>query len=169
MNKEKIFAKELTVSESSKWDGNKRVKDGYYSTIGLEIKDVFTPNYSKALLSSLSTSKLNINYRVEFKLSEHQKERLRKIALEKAILDATEKAKIIATTSKLELTGIANIEYKSTQGNFGNLNMIEDDLEYEDEVMPIAKQSNIFGNVDLNPKDREIAKVILIEWTYKKK
>jgi hypothetical protein len=165
---QKIKSEGLYISEEYKWTGNEREKIGFYSNIEFTIEEIFSNEFSQNLLSSLSTDGLDLNYKIKFEFSETQKEKIRKLALEKAIEDANIKAQIIAKASKLQLTGISKIEYNYYQKNFGLLDMEGDQLEMADEIMPITRQDFNFGTVDLNPKEKSISKVILMEWNYKK-
>ncbi|WP_423128452.1 SIMPL domain-containing protein [Gaoshiqia sp. Z1-71] len=161
-----IESEEMNISEEYNWTGMERESVGFFSNIKFEIESVFSNEFSQNLLKSLSNEGLNLNYQIRFEFSELQKEKIRKLALEKAIEDATVKAEIIAKTANLKLNGISGIEYSSNRKNFSFLDMESDKLEVADEVIPITGVGFNFGLIDLNPKEKSISKVILIEWDY---
>ncbi|WP_075601713.1 SIMPL domain-containing protein [Saccharicrinis aurantiacus] len=160
INPKNIYTKNLVVNENYEWQKNKKVKVGYSSTINLELKEIYTQKYSKALLNSLNQENLDLNYRISFGFTEEQKTKLRKDALQLAIKDATEKAEIIAQASGLKLSGIANITY----GTSPSVNP-RTDIVYEKQLMNSSSNRNSAG-VNLNPKEQMIQKTVYIEWNF---
>ncbi len=157
-----IVSKNIAVNESYEWRNNKRIKTGYTSSIALEIKNTFTQKYSEALLTSLDENNQELNYRISFAFSENQKTELRAKAIELAVIDAKQKAESIAKAAGIELKGISFINYESTTGYDKPVFLAR---TMEEAYMPVSKSSN-FAGVNLNPKEQQIQKSIVIEWAF---
>ncbi|MCW0485048.1 SIMPL domain-containing protein [Gaoshiqia sediminis] len=169
IEKSQLKSNEIIVSELYDWEGFQKKSNGFFSRIELEIKQTFSPESSKKLLNSLNAKGLNLSYSIKFDFSETQKEKIRELAIEKAIEDAKVKAAIISKSANLKLTGISNIRYNDSNENFGYLNIEDDELEVVEQSIPITQQDSQFGEIDLNPKEKSISKFILIEWDYVEK
>jgi len=164
-----IKSRQIVVNENMEWRNNEKTVLGYYSNIQFEIREEFTPDFSKKLLNSLNTEGLNINYNVSFDFTEKQKEKIRKQALELAIEDAKEKATIIAKTSGTELTKISKINYGVPETAVPFPEYADDDLA-RNRVLAITEPSRFnMGAVDLNPKEKTIRKMVIVEWYFQVK
>jgi len=162
INPENIKSRDLVVNENFEWQQNKRIRKGYISTMHLEVKDKYTAKISEKLLNSLDQKDLDLNYRISFGFTDEQKTKLRKEALELAIMDAAEKAETIANASGLKLDGIANITYASNATFYEPM-----DIMYENEVADMAPmKSSRYSGINLNPKEQKIQKSVLIEWAF---
>lgn len=161
INPKDIYTKDLLVREDYEWRKNQKVKIGYSSTINLELKAEYTPEYSQAILQSLNQGNLNLNYRIGFGFSDSLRTNLRKKALELAIKDATEKAETIAKTSGLKLKGIANISYGTTPSVHPRT-----DIVYEKQLASTSSHNNSSAGLNLNPKEQTIQKMVYIEWNF---
>jgi len=162
INPDNIKSKNLVVNENYEWQQQKRVKTGYISTINLEVKDIYTEEFSEKLLNSLNQKELDLNYRISFGFTDEQKTKLRQEALELAIKDASEKARILAKASGLTLDGIANITYGSHAQGYEAV-----DIRYESEAAdaPLMKSVHQSG-INLNPKEQKIQKSVRVEWLF---
>lgn len=157
-----IKVNNLVVNENFEFHKSKRIRQGYKSSISLEVKDIYNDEYSNALLKSLNQENLNISYQISFGFTDEQKTKLRRQALELAIKDATEKAEVIANASGLKLKSIEKIIYGSNSSYYGSFDIVMDEECYD---TPPRKGNGQYG-VSFNPKEQRIQKNILIEWSY---
>jgi hypothetical protein len=164
---DKIKSRQIVVNENVEWRANEKVILGYYANIQFEIKDEFTRQLSLSLLNSLNTEDLNLNYTVNFDFTEEQKTRIREKALELAVADAKEKAEVIAKATGIELTGISKINYGTSGMNFPISEFVDDDLA-RNQLSMITRRFDM-GEVDLNPKEKTIRKVIIVKWNFREK
>lgn len=160
---ESIKSDGISVQERYEWENNKRILKGYSSNIRLEIKEAFSEKFSEALFKSLSERGLNMNYNIRFEFSEEQKTEIRKRALELAVDDAYQKARIIAVAAGVELTGIDNIGYSADNIHYSNSVLTVDCA-----VAETAKSAGgfRFSDVDLNPKEQSITRKINVVYSF---
>ena len=153
--------KDRTVS------GGKLIWTGYKGTANIELTENWSHKLNEQLLKSLSEIGKDITYKVRFSLSENQKKRIRKIALEKAIDDAYIKANVIATKSNLNLGEINKILYDTWDAP-GRFLLDSDILEEGNYSSVILRGSREPLNYDINPKEIAIVKFVNIEWNIKR-
>lgn len=156
----------LSINENINWHEGKRINNGFLSNAKLEVKEIYKNEFIQKIFKSIQDYS-ELNYSIRFSLSENQKEKLRKIALEKSILDAKEKAKIIAQENNLILVKINKILY-GDQWDLGFNSNLENDLINE-EIIPIYRQTIEYKNIDFNPPEISIKKIVTIEWIFKEK
>jgi len=164
-----IKSRQIVVNENVEWRNNEKTILGYYANIQFEISEEFTEDLSEKLLKSLNTENLNLNYSVNFEFTEDQKEKIRKKALEQAIQDAKQKGAIIAAASGIKLLGISKINYGTAGAASPFPEFAEDDLARN--IMTIREEPGYFtmGGVNLNPKEKTIKQMVVIEWSFLQK
>lgn len=164
-----IKSRQIIVNENVEWRNNEKTVLGYYSNIQFEVREEFTQDLSEKLLNSLNTEGLNINYNVSFDFTEKQKDKIRKQALELAIKDAKEKASIIARTSGIQLLKISKINYGVPETGIPFPEYADDDLA-RTRTLAITEPSRFnMGDVNLNPKEKIIRKMVIVEWSFQVK
>ena len=161
-----IRVSEIAVNENYEYESNIRTRQGFIGSARIEIQDNFSKNFTEKIFKSINLFKYEIGYNVKFSLSEEQKEKLRKISLEKAMDDAKQKAEIIAIQNDLELIKINRITLDEISG-FG-YRQDQYDLVKEEEIIPITRHDGFYSELELNPKEISIVKTVFIEWKIKK-
>lgn len=168
IDKSLIKTNEFRVSQSNVYKNGTVEKVGFVGNASFIIETVYSVDFTKKLLSGLKTDLMS-SYNIAFKLSEKQKELLRKEAISKAIDDAREKAVLIAESSKVTLGKIKSInytdsyvpaagdndivrEYQSRSAiGFASFNKVGDDRSYA-------------PTIDFNPREIKIVKAVDVEW-----
>jgi uncharacterized protein YggE len=163
IDKDKIKISQLSLNENYTYESNKRVKTGYKGDAQIEIRDNFSQEFAERMFNTIGSLKFATEYTVSFSLSEQQKEKLRRLSLEKAIADAKEKAEIIAALNNLELVKINRIDFENN-----NFYLTDDDLAFEEISIPMIRE-DILSNLDLHPKELSITRSVLIEWIIKER
>lgn len=163
-----IKTTEMAINEDVQYLDGRREKIGYVGNIKFEIEDKYAQTFNEKLLLSIRALKHNISYGIRFKLSESQKEILRKTSIEKAILDAKQKAELIAKNSNLTLVRINKITYDS-QINQMSRYSLENEIIEEMISPPIACMESMdnMGSIDMNPKEISIYQAVVVEWKIK--
>jgi hypothetical protein len=167
LNKEKIKISEITVNENYVYESNSRIKKGFIGSAIIEIQDIFCTNFTELIFKSINSFKYEIGYGVKFSLSKNQKEKLRKLSLEKALEDANQKAEVIAKIKNIDLVRINRITLDETSG-FGYRGD-QYDLVMDEEMIPMTREDYFYRDLNLNPKEISIVKSVLIEWIIKDK
>jgi len=167
LSKEKIRISEITVNENYEYESNLKTKNGFVGSARIEIQESFSTKFTELIFKSINSFNYEIGYSVTFSLSENQKEKLRKLSLEKAVEDANQKAEVIAKIGQIQLVRINRITLDETSG-FGYRGD-KYDLVMEEEMMPITRQEGFFRELNLNPEEISIVKSVLIEWIIKDK
>lgn len=160
ITKEKIRIAGIALNENYTYESGTRVKNGFVGNTKIEIRDSYSQNFVESIFKSIGSLEFTIDYNVSFSLSEPQKEKLRRLSLEKAIIDAKEKAELIAEQNNLKLVKINRVDFQDNAGFWDN----EYDLAFEEELIPITRREDIYSNIELNPKEISIVKTVQIEW-----
>lgn len=163
INNELIRILDISVREDFDWKSGDKIKIGYQASIKLEIETKYTNGFTENLIKTLNENYLY--YSIRFKLSETQKEALREMALKESVIDATIKAKIIAEASNIELGSINKIIFETPQ-NYSSF--IDDDIVNERVEALFYDKDNPDREIDFNPKEILIRKIIIVEWNIKK-
>ncbi len=157
-----IRTEDMSVREKYNWDDRTKVFEGYLGSIGIVIELPYSVDQLNALLSTLQNEKFKFGYRLNFKLSEAQKQELREKVITEAIADARRKAETITRGMDIELGAIKKI-------NYGFVRSFADDLIEEEEVFFIADRDATMNDMPplrslLNPYRLEIRKSIGVVW-----
>jgi uncharacterized protein len=167
IEREIIRVSGISVNENYEYIHGERTKQGFIGSSRIEIQSILSPAFTERIFLSISQFQYDVEYSVNFSLSEKQKERLRRTSLEKAIQDAREKAEIIAISNNLRLLRINKINFDENAG-FGLMHS-EYDIVKEEMNIPITRQGRpSLSELNLNPKEISIVKRIVIEWNIKK-
>lgn len=154
VSKEKVHTAQYTISENMVYEDGKRVQKGYKGSVSVTLSDTYSKEFVQKVLASVD--KLKLSYAIDFSLSSEQKDVLSKMAITKAVEDATHKANILAIASKLQLGDISLISY-------GERNFMPGPLTPQ--RMEIAnvdfKNSN---ELNLNPPSIHLTKSVTIVW-----
>jgi uncharacterized protein len=104
----------FNVSPEYEWDneGRKQVFKGYKAVQNIELKIKFQKELVDKIFYTFN-ERLKSSYTVSFELSDQQRIDQKKILLDLAIADATEKANQIASTSKIKLGRVSGVKYTS--------------------------------------------------------
>lgn len=167
IDKNLIRTNEIRVTESKVYKNGEEVKLGFVGSVSLIIESVYSAEFTRKLMSGLKTDSLAFNYNIAFKLSELQKESLRKKAISRAIEDAQEKALLIAESSKVKLVKINSIIYRddSYVSSGANDNDIIKEFSWNsNEVFYLRGASVNNPTIDFNPKEIRIVKAVEMEW-----
>jgi uncharacterized protein YggE len=165
--KEKIKISEISVDENYEYESSRRIKNGFIGSAIIEINDIFSSSFTELIFKSINAFNNEIEYSVKFSLSEIQKEKLRKLSLEKALEDANHKAEVIARIKNIDLVRINRITLDESSG-FG-FRGDQYDLVMDEEVFPMTSEDFFYRELNLNPKEISIVKSVLIEWIIKDK
>lgn len=167
IEREIIRVSQISVNENIVYIQGERTKQGFIGSSRIEIQSILTPTLTENIFRSIGEFQHDIEYSVSFSLSEQQKERLRRVSLEKAILDAREKAEIIAISNNLTLSRINRINFDENAG-FGPMHS-EYDIVEEEMLLHIEMPGRpSLSELNLNPKEVSIVKRIIIEWIIEK-
>lgn len=156
----------LSVNENFSYRHGERIREGFIGTAAIEVQAVMSKELTGILFSAIHAIEHDIEYSVRFSLSEQQKERLEKTSLEKAMEDAWQKARIVASYNNLELIRINRISL--VEEGPGMYRQAEYDLTKEGMVFMDAAGSG-FPELSINPKEISIYKSVEMEWMIGKK
>lgn len=166
IDKELIKTNEIRVSESKVYKNGEEIKVGFTGNISFIIESVYSVEFTKKLLSGLKNDSMAFKYNIIFKLSEVQKDLLRKKAISMAITDAKEKADLIVASSKVRLIRINSIAYKddnySSAGN--DSDVVREYAMSSNEPFYIRGIGSNIPTIDFNPREIKIVKAVEIEW-----
>ena len=161
---ESIRVSAVLVSENFVYRHGERTREGFTGSSVIMIREIMTQELTRMIFSSMSLFDHDLEYSVRFSLSEEQKERLRKLSLEGAMDDATQKAAAIAAGSKLQLVRINRIFS-------GDMPMATGWQEFglaQMDMVPITRQEE-FPDLQLNPAEVSISSSIIVEWIIRAK
>lgn len=155
---EYIQSNSLSVNESYIWDERERKFDGYVGNIQVTVEQEYTVEKLSAVIETLKNDEFKFGYNISFKLSEKQKSEQLEKAINMAVEDASNKAKMIAKAMDIKLGEIHNI-------NFGTSGTSHDFLTVENDAINFdVARSNSKMELNLNPQLIEIQKRIGIVW-----
>jgi uncharacterized protein YggE len=165
IDKDLLKANEITINENKEYVDGRQEKIGYSGTISLSIETSFTPDFASKLLTALKIDSIPVEYNIRFKLSEDQKSKLRQKAINLAVTDAKEKAKLLANASNIELTKINSITYLDEGSIFDqDRDIVREEIQPQTQAFMVVGSSNDFKNIDFNPKEVGIYKSVHIQW-----
>jgi len=169
ISSELIKMNEIRVNEKIDYLKGERINNGFTGAASFGIESTFSTDFTNKLLTALKNDSITITYSIVFKLSESQKASVRQKAVELAIADAKEKAKLIANASNVVLLKINSIDYKNEDfGRDTEYDIISKDYwAYRD--IRIGSGSRNESTEDLNPKEIGIQKSVQMKWIIKEK
>lgn len=101
------------ISKHYEYVQGKKEFKGYKGNVQLRVWFDFNPTMVQKVVSIVSDQE--VQYGVNFRLSEQQKNKLNKMAIKNAVTDAREKAELLAEASGSELGELQKIEYGTIQ------------------------------------------------------
>jgi len=97
------------ISENMVYKDGQRKQEGYMGMVNITVDGNYSPELVNSVLKSINS--LELNYAINFSMSEEQKKRLTKIAMVNAVDDAKQKALVLSEATGVKLVGIAKISY----------------------------------------------------------
>jgi uncharacterized protein YggE len=173
INKDLVKTNEFRVSENKTYKNGEEIKLGFIGSVSLSIDTIYSVEFTKKLLPALRTDSISLSYSILFKLSESQKDILRKKAISQAIHDAMGKALLMAESAQVRLDKIKSIVYKDD--NFvsaANDNDLIKEYSWNQDVLIRGVGYGTLNNTqtkDFNPKEIKIVKAVEIEYSIKDK
>jgi uncharacterized protein YggE len=159
----------IRVTEKIEYSKGERINNGYLGAASFGIESTFSTDFTSKILTALKNDSIVITYSIEFKLSESQKAKVRQKAVELAIADAKEKAKLIAEASNVILLKINSIDYKNEDsGRDSEYDIISKDNWISREIY-LGSAGRKENTEDLNPKEIGIQKSVQMKWIIKEK
>lgn len=112
LSDEMIKTTNYSINENYEYSNGKRTLNGYKGSVNV----IVTSDYDQKMLSEvlMVIRSQQHQFQVNFQLTESQKKKLVKTAIEKAVLDANEKASILAKASGVKLGKLNKISYGTT-------------------------------------------------------
>lgn len=164
ITKEFIRTNDLNVSEQREYLPNNTIKLHFEGSSSITVEYLYSMDFAKKLLAALQNESLSLNYRLDFNLSENQKNILRKKAIETAIADAKTKAEAIADASGVRLLNINSITFTDNEmGRFYESDLVQENRLYAGDIA-MSKAGSPSPEIDFNPKEIGIKKSIIVEW-----
>jgi uncharacterized protein YggE len=157
IEKESINTSNYSIAENIVFEEGKRVQLGYKGNVNIMLNAKFAPELISKVLQSLNNYQLN--YSISFLMSASQKERLTNIAMVNAVDDATQKARILAEGTGVELGEIERISY-------GIENYRADPMANETTLMR-HEDSQLKNDLNLSPPLTSFVKSVLVVWKIK--
>ena len=164
IEKEFIRTNDLNVSEQREYLPNNTTKLHFEGSSSISVEHLYTMDFAKKLLAALQNETVSLNYRLDFNLSENQKNTLRTKAIEYALTDAKAKAEAIAAASGVKLLKINSITFTDNEmGRFYESDLVQENRLYSGDIA-MSKAGNPSPEIDFNPKELGIKKSIVVEW-----
>ena len=142
------------ISENMVYKDGQRKQDGYMGMVNIAVDG----NYSTELVNSVlkSINFLELNYSINFSMSEEQKQRLTKIAMVNAVDDAKQKALILSEATGVKLIGIAKISY--------GIDAYRPEPFMKERVLMSQDDGSSANELSLSPPLTSLFKSVLIVW-----
>ena len=96
-----IKTQNFSVGEEMEYIDGKRKKTGYRATVQVSLREAFKPEKVQNFLTVMN--KHQLEYRINFQISQAQREAMKKMAIEEAVKDALDKAKTLTNASGRQL------------------------------------------------------------------
>ena len=146
-----------SITENMIYENGKRVQKGYQGVVNIVVAEKYSPQLIEKVLESVKSFQLN--YSINFTMSDKQKVRLTEIAMENAVEDAKQKAMILTEASNVQLGDILKISF--------GVDQFRPDPFLSERVM--SSRADIIGQNELNlsPPLTSLSKSVLIVWKIK--
>ena len=143
-----------SISENIVYKDGHRKQDGFIGKVNITVKSKYSPELISKVLESINS--LELNYAIQFSMSEDQKQKLTKIAMVKAVEDAQQKAMILSEATNVKLIGIAKISY--------GLDSYRPEPFMTERVLDSKENGSISNDLSLSPSLISLFKTVMIEW-----
>ena len=159
IKEETIKSDNLSVNENYIWDQRERKFDGYIGSLQVSLELNYSADKLSAIIQTLKEDEFKFGYSISFKLSEKQKSEQLENAINIAVADAMNKAKMIAKSLQIKLGKIQEINFGYNTPTYGP-------LAREENYAVLSKAGNEANDLqlNLNPQLIEIQKSIGIIW-----
>ena len=149
-----IQTSNFSITENMIYEEGKRVQKGYQGSVNIVVADKYSPQLIEKVLESISGFQLN--YRINFAMSDNQKTRLTKIAMVNAVEDAKQKALILAEASNVQLGSILKISY--------GIDQYRPEPFLSERMMSNQSDQRSQNELNLSPPMTSLYKSVLIIW-----
>ena len=154
---ESIHTNNYSITENMVFDGGKRVQQGFKGSVNVMLAANYSPQLIHKVLESVSS--YNLNYTINFSMSEDQLQRLTKIAMVRAVEDAKQKALILAEASNVQLGSILKISY--------GIDQYRPEPFLSERMMSSQTDELSQNELNLSPPMTSLFKTVLIIWEIK--
>lgn len=154
---ESIHTNNYSITENMVFDGGKRVQQGFKGSVNVMLAANYSPQLIHKVLESVSS--YNLNYTINFSMSEDQLQRLTKIAMVRAVEDAKQKALILAEASNVQLGSILKISY--------GIDQYRPEPFLSERMMSSQTDELSQNELNLSPPMTSLFKTVLIIWEVK--
>lgn len=146
-----------SISENMVFEGGNRIQKGFKGSVNVMLKDDFNPDLMHKVLESVS--QFQLNYSINFSMSEDQKNHLTELAMINAVEDAKQKALILAKAAQVELGSIKSISY--------GIDQYRPDPFLTERVLSNSSDAVGQNQLNLSPPLISLFKSVLIVWEIK--
>lgn len=157
-----IRSSNLNVRENFRWEQNEQKFAGYIGSISVTVEQDYNMKNLSTIINVLKDEAFRFGYNVGFKLSEKQKAEQLEKAINMAVEDAQNKAKIIAGAMNVELTEIEEINFDAYASRITPITRSDSKLSLMNSM-----QADSGISLDVNPQLVPIMKSIEIIWKIK--
>lgn len=112
LNDEMIKTTNYSIKENYEYVNGKRSLNGYNGSVSVNVRSEYDQKILSKVLQIVRAEQHQ--FQVNFQLTESQKKKLVEKAIEQAVLDANEKASILAKASGVKLGRLVKISYGNT-------------------------------------------------------
>ncbi len=142
------------ISENMVYKDGQRKQDGYMGMVNIAVDGNYSPELVNSVLKSISS--LELNYSINFSMSEEQKQRLTKIAMVNAVDDAKQKALVLSEATGVKLVGIAKISY--------GIDAYRPEPFMTERILNSKEDGSFANDLSLSPPLTSLFKSVLIVW-----
>lgn len=142
------------ISENMTYMNGQRKQDGYLGMVNISVEAEYSPELVNSVLKSINA--LELNYSINFSMSEEQKQRLTKIAMVNAVEDAKVKAEILSEATKVKLISISKISY--------GIDTYRPEPFMTERVLSSKDDGSGTNDLSLSPPLTSLFKSVLIVW-----
>jgi uncharacterized protein YggE len=142
------------ISENMVYKDGQRKQDGYMGMVNIAVDGNYSPELMNSVLKSINS--LELNYSINFSMSEDQKQRLTKIAMVNAVDDAKQKALVLSEAAGVKLIGIAKISY--------GIDTYRPEPFMTERVLSSQDDGASANDLSLSPPLTSLFKSVLIVW-----
>ncbi len=143
-----------SISENMIYKDGQRKQDGFKGAVNVVVKADYGTELVSGVLESINS--LQLNYSINFSMSEEQKARLTEIAMENAVEDAKKKALILSNAAKVKLGNISNISY--------GIDVFRPEPFMTERVLNSKEDGVPSNDLNLSPPLTSLFKSVLIVW-----
>ncbi len=142
------------ISENMVYKDGQRKQDGYLGMVNISVEAEYSQELVNSVLKPINA--LELNYSINFSMSEAQKQRLTKIAMVNAVGDAKVKAEILSEATKVKLLSISKISY--------GIDNFRPEPFMTERVLANKDDGSVTNDLSLSPPLTSLFKSVLIVW-----